>query len=147
VYNPSFQLRGFDTLPLEARCPLVLVLTRALVDVDLQYLKYNPRTPLLYQSGVIYRFQCHPDVANSNSPCPPDIWEDIPRALEVGGASCNGLAAWRVAELIASGADPRAGIYIRSKQAPGFGTIYHVVVKRNGGQFFEDPARQLGMPG
>jgi hypothetical protein len=146
MYNPSFQLRGFDTLPVAARCPLVLSLLQALVQINLAYLAHT-RAPPLYRSGVIYRFQCHPDVANTGGQCPPDAWQDIPRTLELGAGSCNDLAAWRVAELVNSRSDPHAGIYVRAKEAPGFGTIYHVIVKRNGGQFFEDPARILGMPG
>lgn len=146
MYNPAFQLRGFDSLPVAARCPLVLSLLKALVEIDLAELAHI-HAPPLYKSGVIYRFQCHPDVANGGGMCPPDAWQDVIRTLEIGAGSCNDLAAWRVAELIHSGADPLAGPYVRAKEAPGFGTIYHVVVKRNGGQFFEDPARILGMPG
>jgi hypothetical protein len=146
MYNPTFQLRGFDALPIEARCPLVLSLLRALVQINLAYLAQK-RAPALYKSGVVYRFQCPPNVANGGGQCPPDAWQDIPRTLEIGMGSCNDLSAWRVAELVKSGEDRLAGPFVRSKEAPGFGTIYHVVVKRNGGQFFEDPARILGMPG
>jgi hypothetical protein len=136
MYTPCFEIASFDALPFNLRADRVRDLVRVFVAINLAYLRQFPNTPPLYHSGVVYRFQ-EPGA---------DTWQDIPRTLQLGMGTCCDLAAWRVAELLETGIDPHAAPFI--KTAPGGDmTTYHVIVKRNGGQFFEDPARLLGMPG
>ncbi len=141
MYTPTFELRAFDVLPYAQRRARVLDLVRVLVAIDIAYLRAYPHTPPLYQAGIVYRFQGQGPYGEVN-----DTWQDIPRTLELGCGTCCDLAAWRVAELLYTGIDPHASAYI--KEAAGDEvTVYHVIVQRNGGQSFEDPARLLGMPG
>jgi hypothetical protein len=141
MYKPSLELRTFDVLPFAQRSARVLDLVRVLVAIDIAYLRAFPNTPPLYVSGVVYRFQ-----GIGPEGMVEDTWQDIPRTLELGAGTCCDLAAWRVAELLVAGVDPHASPFIKEQQG-GPMTVYHVLVKRNGGQTFEDPARVLGMPG
>jgi len=69
-------------------------LLTALVAIDVDFLRAFPRTPLLYQSGVVYdRMQDEVDA------CGDDAWADIPHVLAATRGDCEDLACWRVAEL------------------------------------------------
>ena len=109
------------------------ILLNALVDTDIEYLKDNPQTLSIYQSGVRYVEE------------PPGVedWRDIPTCLRERTGDCEDLTCWRVAELRV-----RHGIHA----VPIFGfrtlsngdVVYHIRVQYPNGQI-EDPSRILGM--
>lgn len=89
------------------------------------------RLPPLYTSGV--RYERERGTEN---------WLTPAEVLAAGKGDCEDLAAYRVGELRASGADPLARIVI---ERTGPRTL-HAVVRRGDGQL-EDPSRALGMTG
>ena len=109
----------------------------ALVDIDLLWLRLNPRTPNLRDSGVRY---FHDGIV--------DEWHTIDAALHDGVADCKGLAAWRVAELRASGEDPAAHTFkkfaVVDDPTVGNMLLYHIQAQRGDGRI-EDPSRDIGM--
>jgi len=98
---------------------------------DMVWLKYHPRTPALYQSGVYYR----PESGTEE-------WKTIPYVIADGYGDCEDLGAWRAAELRVSGINATPDIKIR--QLPTGNWRAHVVVKLPDGTI-EDPSAQLGM--
>jgi hypothetical protein len=112
---------------------------RALVDMDLYWLRLNPGTPKLRVSGVRYY---HEGIR--------DEWFDIGAALHEHVADCKGLAAWRVAELRASAEDVAAHTTLKfavvDDATLGKMLLYHVQVMRGDGRI-EDPSREQGMGG
>jgi hypothetical protein len=111
----------------------------ALVAIDMLWLRLNPRTPRLRDSGVRY----HHEMIR-------DEWFDIGAALHDKVADCKGLAAWRVAELRVSGEDPAAHTSKKFVEIddPTVGKLllYHIQVTRGNG-VIEDPSRETGMGG
>lgn len=110
-----------------------------LVEIDLLWLRHNPRAPRLRDSGVRYY---HEGIK--------DEWFSVDAALHDGLADCKGLGAWRVAELRHRGEDPAAKTAKRFVEIvdPTVGPLllYHVVVERGDGRV-EDPSREQGMGG
>ena len=96
------------------------------------YLKSNPRTPALYRSGVRYK----PDPIAGQ-----ELFAGVPGIIARGGADCEDLASWRVAELRLRGERARARISWRRR---GDTWRYHVTVRRGDGSV-EDPSKRLGM--
>ena len=100
--------------------------------LNVLYLETQNGVPALYTSGVFYRRS------------PPfrqeERWLTIPEVQRLGAGDCKHLAAWRSAELVASGEDARARpeIYL---VRPG---LWHVVVRRGDGTI-EDLSKNLGM--
>lgn len=100
--------------------------------------------PRLYESGV--RFEPEPNQG---------IWEDFADCLTVlsrNWGDCDDLVAYRCAELIETGEDPKARVKIYwRKQTKPDGTktnVYHAEVRRSNVSRFgpaEDPSRFLGM--
>jgi hypothetical protein len=142
---------------------------QALTARDQQYLKDHPKTPLLYQSGVVYEkpAQFSGDCAevatlkaalgsSSKDPKVADAldmvqavlggerFRDIGRIIEKGAVDCDNLACWRAAELRQSGI--AASPYITWKQRSDGGVTYHVLV-RWPDNTLEDPSLLLGMGG
>lgn len=111
-------------------------LTQALMVIDAIYLTDNPRTPLLYESGVRYRAE------DSGKPNTEYWWRDVPRILRKGVADCKGLAAWRAAELVVRYGIDAEPVVSYSFQ-PGGSVLYHVQVLTPQG--IEDPSEKLGM--
>lgn len=109
------------------------VLLAALTQIDIDYLKDNPRTPLLYQAGIRYI----EEVPGSED------WRDIPTCLADRQADCEDLACWRSAEVF---------VRHRIRAVPIFGfrtlsngtVVYHIRVQYPNGHI-EDPSRILGM--
>ncbi len=111
----------------------------ALTDWNTAWLQRNPRAPLIYDSGVVWkRDVClAPNVAGA---C--ERFVAIPLVIAEGFGDCDDLAPWRAAELRVRFGQPRARAYpIRS---PGIG--WHILVRRNDGTK-EDPSKLLGMKG
>ncbi|MCW5950631.1 MAG: hypothetical protein KIT41_14260 [Pyrinomonadaceae bacterium] len=100
--------------------------------VSLQHLIDFPRTPKLYESGVIYR---HEDTSTIR---------DLAGTMKRGWGSCGHLCVWRVAELRRDGEQAAFRIFVAHDSA-GL-RIYHVQVRRGDGSI-EDPSRILGMKG
>jgi hypothetical protein len=115
-------------------------------------LQANPRLPLLYDSGVVYR----PETGG-------ELWSDVVATLQRGREDCDALAAWRAGELQARGwralmpGDPGADV----ARALGLDVIpacvslinggrrrlLHAVVRYRIGQrvYEDDPSTRLGM--
>lgn len=85
-----------------------------------------------------------------------EIFMAIPAILRDGGADCEDLAAWRVAELRAQGEkarDERDQFHVLKMQKPSGELLYHVQVQRlvpsASGKWYrgdiEDPSAILGM--
>ncbi len=87
--------------------------------------------PRLYSSGVRYVRERRGKREN---------WQGIQGVLRSKKADCDDLSAARVGELIATGEDPLARVYI---YRTGPRTL-HAVVRRGNGKI-EDPSRILGM--
>lgn len=121
--------------------------------------------PPLYQSGVRYKTDAASPywkkLALNGSDVDKEIFMAIPAILRDGGADCEDLSAWRVAELRNQGegtypvqVDAREQFYVRKFQVPDGSLVYHVQVQRlvwdgRGWQkgAIEDPSRLLGMGG
>ncbi len=86
--------------------------------------------PAVYESGVKYAAK------------PYRKWIDVADIVGQGWADCEGLAAWRSAELRHNGHDPDAHL-VTYKTGPH---KYHAVVMRSNPPGIEDPSARLGMP-
>lgn len=107
----------------------VQVFLHALQLVDQNQLR-SGRYPSLYKSGVRYEKE------------PPGVedWQTVSRMYRSKVADCEDIAAWRAAELVVSGEDPKARAVLK-RVRPG---LIHCLVRRGTGQM-EDPSRVLGM--
>lgn len=101
----------------------------ALFDLDVAYLRRH-QAPMLYRAGVRYRREAPGR----------EVWQTVPYVLASGHGDCEDLAAWRAAELVASGVDAAARPVLREVHH-GY---WHAVVRRGNGRV-EDPSRVLGM--
>lgn len=121
-----------------ARC--VRALCELAVMSNRSYLHSHPRTPALYESGVVYQ----------NEPIGlPDELVDIPAIRRKGWGDCLHLVAWRVAELRENGEDAKPRITCKRMKKNVRGKIknirmFHVLVRRADGSV-ECPSRILGM--
>jgi hypothetical protein len=138
--------------------------------LNLYYLKANPTTPKLYESGVRYALpdqmeECRVDksklrelreylrsIGASDETAITvlrfvsgiEIFRDTPTLYRRGSGDCDNLTATRVAELWAAGIS--ASPYLTSRPGPDGGTIYHALVLWPDGTS-EDPSLILGMGG
>lgn len=130
----------------------LLMLLGMLSQWNYQWLKRNPKTPRLYESGVVYKL---PEQLDDGTTVGNVVYRrgehfrDVPAILENGGGDCDNLACWRVAELWVAG---HRGVlpYITNRERPGGGRTYHALVywptpKPKGST--EDPSLLLGMGG
>ena len=111
---------------------IVKLLLKILVYANLIYLRAHPNAPKLYQSGVRY----------IREPLGVEYFQNVPSILRTGGADCEDLASWRVAELILEGEPAEPAIRVTVKD-DGF-RLYHIQVRRADGSI-EDPSAHLGM--
>ena len=134
MYRISFVTDLFNGVEDREESHQVLnILLNALTQIDMQYLRNHPQTPIIYQSGVRYVEE------------PPGLedWRDIPTCLRERQGDCEELACWRAAEL-----NVRQGI----AAFPIFGfrtlsngnVVYHIRVQYPNG-YIDDPSRVLGM--
>lgn len=105
-------------------------LIESLVSRNMVYLKNNPKTPLLYSSGVVYA-----------SEFTQQEWQDIPRTLKLKHGDCEDLASWRIAELRIQGINAKPHIIWNAVNNAFY---FHVQVKHPDGSM-EDPSVRLGM--
>ena len=105
------------------------MLLRALLRLNILWLKQHPNTPSLYSTGVRYKRD------------PEEEWLTIPFVIRQGYGDCEDLACWRVAELRRRGEHARLRIV---EKRMGNKTLFHILVRRANGKT-EDPSRRLGM--
>lgn len=121
----------------------------ALTALNVDYLLEHPNTPDLYRSGIRYEAE----------PAGQEQWLTIPwcllRLQQGGGADCEDLACWRVAELRVRYGERDAIPIWTSKDNGQGGRLYHIKVGRGAnpnpkagwfGSRVEDPSALLGMP-
>lgn len=101
-----------------------------------QYLRANPDTPKLFQSGVKYQRERKLFGA-------AERWQTIPEILKAKSGDCEDLAAWLIAELRTLGYDARPHI-IPAGKTPGRWHI-QVAVIINKRKLVLDPSAKLGM--
>jgi len=113
------------------------ILLWTLIRLDELYLAWHPETPLLYSSGVRY----------IREEWGYEQWIPIPNVLRQGGADCEDLAAWRVAELRVRGipARPMWSNWQGVRPDGEKFTMYHIKVWTPYG--VDDPSKRLGMKG
>lgn len=105
------------------------VLVRALCALDVMYLRANPNTPRLKESGVRY----------ANQPRGCERFLTVPAILAKGNADCDQLAPWRAAELRV-----RDGIQAMPEVRRMSENLWHVFVRMPDGSV-EDISAHLGM--
>lgn len=110
---------------------ILRLLLAALTKADELYLKLNPSTPALYESGV--RYMREADGAEE--------WQSIPYLIAARQGDCEDLACWRSAELRRRGIEAEPFFYFKRI---GTMSMYHIVVRWPDGTF-EDPSAVLGM--
>lgn len=109
---------------------------------NMAWLKAYPKTPLLYQSGVIYKpEQRRIDRAGHVIEYGED-WQTIPYVLYNGFGDCEDLGAWRSAELRMRGIKAVPDVKVR--RLPDGAWRAHVRVRWPDGHI-EDPSAKLGM--
>lgn len=111
----------------------VLYLLEALVNINRLWIKMNPSTPGLYESGIRYIREYE-----------TEDWRDIPTLIKNGGGDCEDLSSYRVAEL-RERQNIRCRPFIRWRKYNNF-YLYHVLVQHPNGRM-EDPSAKLGMYG
>jgi len=105
---------------------------RALLDgltkINEIFLRYNPGTPPLYESGVRYgRTQ---------------LWEPIPALYERRLGDCKSLSAALIAQYRRRG-EIALPVFRFRERKDGTGTDYHILVQTEDG--WKDPSKVLGM--
>lgn len=112
----------------ENNAPVLQALLEALIAINTAFLRCNPHTVPLYQSGVRYGRTYW--------------WEPIPALYQRGFGDCKSLTAALVAEYRLAGI-PCRPVYRHRKNDKTGGTDFHILVMTKQG--FEDPSRALGM--
>lgn len=105
-------------------------LVRTLCALDVLYLQQHPETPLLKESGVVYKTQ----------PAGCERFLTVPAVLAAGSGDCDQLAPWRAAELRV-----RQGIKALPEVRRMSDRLWHVYVRMPNGSV-EDISAHLGMP-
>lgn len=115
-------------LGLPSKADVYAAALEGLVQVNGLVLDKDPRIPPIYYAGVRWR------------PIPHNNWRRADQIAGEGWGDCEGLSAWRAAELRRSGEDPaaRVGCYHTGPKK------YHAIVIR-GDDSIEDPSVWLGM--
>jgi hypothetical protein len=146
----TFDMDGFGWGDLRRAARRMQILLDALTKIHLDHLRHYPKTPSLYESGVVYE----------REPPGREDWQDIFTTLRRGGGDCEDLATWRAADLITRGVPARAfgrprpmmiprpcseGA-IACEGKPEVGTLWHILVRLPNGTI-EDPSKKLGMEG
>lgn len=134
VFQVSLFLNGADTARSRA---CVLILMRALCDVNETLLRAYPKIPDIYALGAAGKLRYEPENGTEE-------WQDILTTIKKGFGDCEDLACWRIAELrVRYGIHARP--YIKWNDAHPNGR-FHAVVELPDGRI-EDPSAALGMGG
>lgn len=119
----------------------------AMTRINAAWLKVNPKAPLLYKSGVVYRRD--PKRCARPGQCVSELWLDFPSLLKRGAEDCDGLSAALAGELRARAPNsvgdklrPRATVKLKQTRHPG---LWHAVVVDLDTREVFDPSRKLGM--
>ena len=117
----------------EGELPL-LAQIEAMVQCNEYWLRHHADTPGLYESGVRYQREGK-----------PERWYDIPHIMLRGYDDCEGLSAWRAAELRMAGYQAQATL--KRFTRPDGSTLYHCLaeVKKGRQMIIDDPSARLGM--
>jgi hypothetical protein len=110
---------------------VIMMLLRALVECNLDYLEEHPDTPHPYRVGIRYRREQG-----------KERWKSIPKIIADGEGDCEDLAAYLAAYLAFHGARP-VSLILRWRELVSGGRLFHVLVR--GPRGYEDPSRKLGM--
>lgn len=102
-------------------------LMQHLIEQNKVFLQFHPKTPRLYQSGVVYGRTVN--------------WDTIPALYAKGYGDCKSLTAALVAERLMRGIAAKP--VFRFAQNETGGEDYHILVQTGTG--FEDPSKKLGM--
>lgn len=126
----------------EARNQALQVMLWAMIAWNQRLIRWHREAgrplPSLYDSGVRY----------IREPEGEERWQDILSIIADGGADCEDLTAWRVAELRDRGVNARPAWKHRRVKSTDTGkeySLYHIVVWTPAGIL--DPSRKLGMGG
>jgi hypothetical protein len=146
----TFDMDGFAWNDRRRAARRMQILLDALTKIHLDHLSHYPKTPSLYESGVVYE----------REPPGREDWQDILTTLRRGGGDCEDLATWRAADLLMRGIPARAfgrprpmlippaceeGA-VACHGEPQMGTLWHILVRLPNGTI-EDPSKRLGMEG
>lgn len=144
MYLPKLELRGWSEFTIEERKISLNALCESLITHNMIYLRRNPNTPHLYDTGVVYELKRRPGNL--------DAWQDIPQVLARGMGDCKDFSCWLVAlyrlQRISYGIYPVITDHVYNDPS-GNGppiTLFHVRVGIGNGEFIEDPSAELGMP-
>lgn len=107
-------------------------LVTGLALADYAYLKANPQTPKLYESGV--RYVAEPGTEN---------WLTVPELMKTKQGDCEDLAGWRAAEYWLKGIPARPDV--RARLVNGVWRAHAFV--RLPDRRIDDPSIKLGMKG
>jgi hypothetical protein len=147
-HNFTFDMDGFAWADLRRAARRMQILLDALTKIHIDHLRHFPKTPSLYESGVVYE----------REPPGREDWQDILTTLRRGSGDCEDLATWRAADLLVRGVParafgrPRPMVLPSSCEAgavacddtPQVGTLWHILVRLPTGKI-EDPSLALGM--
>jgi hypothetical protein len=146
----TFDMDGFAWGDRRRAARRMQILLDALTKIHIDHLSHFPKTPSLYESGVVYE----------REPPGREDWQDILTTLRRGSGDCEDLATWRVADLRVRGIDARAfgqprpmvlpttceAGAVACDDTPQVGTLWHILVRLPDGRI-EDPSKVLGMRG
>jgi hypothetical protein len=121
----------------------LLNILQAIMAINFDWIACYPNTPSLYACDG--RDELHPLVVYKPRLQAPETFACIPEIMAEGSWDCDGLAAWRVAELRHCGINASVYIKWRQRGSPD-ANIYHAVVRWPDGRI-EDPSLALGMGG
>lgn len=127
---PGVEAWALPIEPADIEYALNRMLT-TLTDLNVDYLRRHPM-PSIYQTGVRYIGE---EVGREE-------WLAAPWVAMRGGADCEDLCAWRVAELRIAGERGARCFWTRHKSPDSI--LYHIQVRRGNGSI-EDPSAILGM--
>ena len=119
-----------DSTPAE-NAQALRILLHALVAINEDYLSKYPRTPRLYDAGIVYDRT--------------EVWDSIPALYRRRYGDCKSLACALVAERHAGGrkAEPVFRWIASRPDRSKFDILYHILVL--GEEGWEDPSKVCGM--
>lgn len=115
---------------------LVYLLT-ALYKIDCDFLRDYPDTPTIEEARILGLVHYVPERNG-------EVFKDIPCILDQGYEDCDGLAAWKAAELTVRDRRPARPVLKRSRME-GKTLIYHTVARELRTGRIHDPSVLLGM--
>lgn len=133
MLNISLEIDLERSEPYRNRALQILLWT--MIRLNELYIVTHRGVPRMYQSGVRYIAE----------PYGYEQWITIPKIRRQGGADCEDLCCWRVAELRVKGFEARPAWRHEDRRGPkGNFRMYHIGVFIPGFGF-EDPSALLGM--